>query len=49
LNIHEDNIAKQAELYTAEPLVPEQSAFDVQLAIEKLKSYKSPGFDQMPA
>ena len=40
LNIHEDNIAKQAELHTAEPLVPEPSAFEVQFAIEKLKSHK---------
>jgi len=26
--------------YTAEPLVPEPSAFEVELAIEKLKSHK---------
>ena len=37
------------ELHTAEPLVPEPSAFEVQLAIEKLKSYKSPSTDQIPA
>ena len=35
--------------YTAEPLVPEPSALEVELAIEKLKSHKSPGFDQIPA
>jgi hypothetical protein len=35
--------------YTAEPLVPEPSASDVELAIEQLKSYKSPGTDQIPA
>jgi hypothetical protein len=35
--------------YTAEPLVPEQSAFEVELAIEKLKRYKSPGTDQIPS
>jgi hypothetical protein len=29
--------------------VPEPSALDLELAIEKLKSHKSPGFDQMPA
>ena len=33
----------------AEPLVPEPSAFEVDLAIEKLKSHKSPGTDQIPA
>ena len=28
--------------------MPEPSAFVVELAIEKLKSHKSPGFDQIP-
>jgi hypothetical protein len=35
--------------YTAELLVPEPSALEVELAIEKLKSHKSPGNDQIPA
>jgi len=29
--------------------VPEPSAFEVELALEKLKSYKSPDIDQIPA
>ena len=29
--------------------VPEPSAYEVDLAIEKLKSHKSPGIDQIPA
>jgi hypothetical protein len=29
--------------YTAEPLVPDLSAFEVKMAIEKLKRHKSPG------
>jgi hypothetical protein len=29
--------------------VPEPSVLEVELAIEKLKSYKSPGIDQIPA
>ena len=29
--------------------MPEPSAFEVDLAIEKLKSHKSPGIDQIPA
>ena len=33
----------------AEPLVPEPSALEVELAIEKLKCHKSPGIDQIPA
>jgi len=39
----------QAEIHTAEPLVPEPSAAEVELAIYKLKSHKSPGIDQIPA
>jgi len=38
LNIHGINDVKQTEeIHTAEPLVPEPSAFEVELAIEKLK------------
>ena len=40
---------RQEEIHTAEPLVPEPSAFEVELAIEKLKSHKSPVIDQIPA
>ena len=29
--------------------MPETSAFEVELTIEKLKSHKSPGIDQIPA
>ena len=29
--------------------MPELSAFDIELAIEKLKRYKSPDIDQIPA
>ena len=39
----------QAEIHTAEPLVPEPSASEVELATDKLKSHKSPGIDQIPA
>jgi hypothetical protein len=34
---------------TAELLVPKPSALEVELAIEKLKSHKSPGIDHIPA
>ena len=37
------------EILTAEPLVPEPSAFEVELAINKLKSHKSAGIDEIPA
>jgi len=49
LNVRGVNNVRQAEIHTAEPLVPEPRAFDVELAIEKLKSHKSPGIDQIPA
>jgi len=37
------------EIHTVEPLVPESSASEVELAIDKLKSHKSPGIDQISA
>jgi hypothetical protein len=37
------------EMHTAEPFVPEPSASVVEVAIGKLKGYKSPGVDQIPA
>jgi hypothetical protein len=46
--VHGDNNVRQTEIHTAEPLVPGPSAFQVEMAIEKLKRYKSPGIDQIP-
>jgi len=48
-NVHEVKDVGQAEIHTAEPLVPEPSASEFELAIDKLKSHKSPGIDQIPA
>jgi len=48
LNVHGVNDVRQTEIHIAEPLVPEPSASDIELAIEKLKSHKSPGTDQIP-
>ena len=45
LNVHEVNDIRQAEIHTVGPLVLEPSAFEFELAIEKLKNYKSPGID----
>jgi hypothetical protein len=49
LNVHGVSDVRQAEIHTTESLVPEPSALEVELAIEKLKSHKSPGIDQIPA
>ena len=48
LNVHGVHDVRQTETYTAEPLLLEPSAFEVYLAIEKLKSHKTPGIDQIP-
>jgi hypothetical protein len=37
------------QMHAAEPLVPELSAIEGELAIVELKSHKSPGIDQIPA
>jgi hypothetical protein len=37
------------DIHMAEPLVPEPSLVEVEIAIGKLKSYKSPGTDHIPA
>jgi len=49
LNIHGVNDVEQTELHTAELLVSVPNALEFELAIEKLKSHKSPGIDQIPA
>jgi len=40
---------RQTEVQTAEPLVPEKSAFEFVMAIGKLKRHKSPVVDEIPA
>ena len=48
-NVHGVKDVRQAEIHTAESLVPEPNAAEVELAIDKLKSHKSPVIDQIPA
>jgi hypothetical protein len=48
LNVHGVHV-RQMDIYTAEPLVPEPSLVEVEIAIGNLKSYKSPGTDNIPA
>jgi hypothetical protein len=47
LNIHGVHDVRQMDIRTAEPLVPEPSLVEVEIAIGKLKSYKSPGTDHI--
>ena len=46
--MHRFKAVGQAEIHTAEPLLPEPSAFEFELNIGKLKSHKSPGIDEIP-
>jgi hypothetical protein len=39
----------RVEVHTAEPLVPGPSRLEGEIAIAKLKKYKSPGSDEIPA
>jgi hypothetical protein len=41
LNVHGIHDVRQMDIHTAEPLVPEPSLVEVEIAIGKLKSYKS--------
>jgi len=47
-NVHGVSVVRQTEIHTAEPLVSELSAFQVEMASEKLKRHKSPDSDQIP-
>jgi hypothetical protein len=49
LNVLAVTDVRQTEIHAAEPLVPEPSAFEVEMATEKLKGHKSPGMEQIPA
>jgi hypothetical protein len=40
---------RQTELRTDKPFVPEPSCFEVEIIIENLKRYKSPGINQILA
>jgi len=47
LNVHGINEVRQINIHTTELLLPELSAFELKMAIEKLKVHKSPGIDQI--
>jgi hypothetical protein len=48
VNVRDVSDVRQMEVHTAEPLVPGPSHLEVEIAIAKLKKYKSPGDDQIP-
>jgi hypothetical protein len=47
--VHGVNKVRQTEMHTGEPLAAEPSCIQVETATEKLKRYKSPGIDHIPA
>jgi hypothetical protein len=47
--VHRVNDARYIGIHTAEPLVPNPSSSKFEIAIAKLKNYKSPGSGQIPA
>jgi hypothetical protein len=49
LNVHRVSDVRQMEIHTAEPLVPNTNLFEFEIAVAKLKGYKSPSSDQIPA
>ncbi|KAJ4435216.1 hypothetical protein ANN_23794 [Periplaneta americana] len=51
LNVHRPNRndRDEIEIQTAEPFIPKPTLSEVEIAIENLKNYKSPGIDQIPA
>jgi hypothetical protein len=49
MNIHRVSEVKQIEIHIAEPLVPDHSRFEAEIATAKFKRYKSPCSDQILA
>jgi hypothetical protein len=49
LNVHRVSDVRRIKICTTEPLVPDPSPFEVEIAIAKLKRYKSPGSHEIPA
>jgi hypothetical protein len=49
LNVHNVSYVRPREVHTAEPLVPGPSRLEVEIANANLKTYTSPGSDQIPA
>jgi hypothetical protein len=48
-NVQRASDVRQIEIQTAEPLVPDRIAYEVEIVIAALKMYESPGSDEIPA
>jgi hypothetical protein len=48
LNVYRVSDIRQIEIHTAELLVPDPTPFEIEIAIAKLKRYKSPCSEQIP-
>jgi hypothetical protein len=49
LTVHNVSDVRQIEVHTAEPLVAGPCCLEVEIAVAKLKKFKSPGSDQILA
>jgi hypothetical protein len=49
INVHEVHDVGQMDVHMVEPSVPKPNLFEVEIAIEKMKRYKSLGTVQIPA
>jgi hypothetical protein len=49
LNVRRVSDARQIEIHTAEPIVPDSGPLELEIVILKLKKYKLPGSYQFPA
>jgi hypothetical protein len=49
LNVQGPGDISQTEIHTAEPFVTKSSTTEVEVAIRKMKRYKEPGSEQIPA
>jgi hypothetical protein len=46
--VHNVSFVRQIDVHTTEPLVPDPTRLEDEIAIAKLKKYISPGSDQIP-
>jgi hypothetical protein len=49
LTVHGVNDVRRTETSTTEPLVPDSSAFEVEMVVVNPKRHNSPDTDQIPA